>query len=206
MLKDPRYQNKSEAFLKIYAPQLCKPDEDSVYDELEYNMIENPRWEVPPEEDNQNTEENGNEFYALVYNDQFTNNLSTPCNNYYESLSEDNDVSDNELDVSDKEMYNEFDNEVKPEKETFLSPRTIKDAPWIHQGSHRIQYLSRSVRGRIIRPHLVHGKFPVSRFTKPPKQWVSAGFPSRIIISKIAKSLLLSCLAKSSTSHVQPSK
>ena len=70
MLKDPRYrEKKTEAFLRIYAPHPCEAEEDSVYDKPEYNLTENSRWEVPLEEDNQNTEENGNEFYAPVYND-----------------------------------------------------------------------------------------------------------------------------------------
>ena len=47
-LKDPRYQKKSEAFLKVFAPHGCEPEEDNVYDESEYNLDENPRWEVPP--------------------------------------------------------------------------------------------------------------------------------------------------------------
>ena len=34
MLKDPRYQKKSEAFLKVYIPHLFEPEEDSVYNKL----------------------------------------------------------------------------------------------------------------------------------------------------------------------------
>ena len=105
MLKDPIYQNKSEPFLKVYAPYPCKPEVDSVYDKLEYNLTEKPR---PPEEDNKNIEKNGNTFYAPVYNDQFTNNLYTPCNNYYTSLSEDDNVSDDKMNVSDKKNVQEI--------------------------------------------------------------------------------------------------
>ena len=102
MLKDPRYRKKSEVFLKVFAPHRSEPQEDSTYDESEFSLDENQRWEVPPEEDNQNTEENGNEFYALVYTDQFANKLATPCNNYYESPAEDDDVSDDKMDAYDK--------------------------------------------------------------------------------------------------------
>ena len=63
-----------------------------------------------------------------------------PCNNYYERLSEDNIMSNNKTDndMYDEEKYNKFDDEVKPEETYLLSPRTIKDAPWIHQWTHRI--------------------------------------------------------------------
>ena len=52
MLKDPTYQKNPEAFLRVYAPHPCKPEEDSVYNKLEFNLMEHPRWEVSPEADN----------------------------------------------------------------------------------------------------------------------------------------------------------
>ena len=57
MLKDPRYRTKSEDFLEVFAPYPCKPEDHSVYNKLGYNLTENPRWEVPPEEENHNTGE-----------------------------------------------------------------------------------------------------------------------------------------------------
>ena len=129
MLKDPRYQNKSRAFLKIFAPQPCEQKKYSAYNKSEFNLDENPRWEVPPEEDNQNTEVYGNEFYAPVYIDQFANQLSTPCNNYYESLAEDDDMSDDEMDAYDEEMYKEFEDEVEQEDEMLFYPQEPSRMP-----------------------------------------------------------------------------
>ena len=82
MLKDKRYQNKSEAFLRVYAPHAWELEEDGVYKELKCNLTKKPRWEVPTEENNRGTEENGSEFYAPVYSDKVTNKLYTPCTNY----------------------------------------------------------------------------------------------------------------------------
>ena len=129
MLKDPRYRKKSEAFLKVYAQHQCEPEEDSAYDESEYSLDENPVWEVPPEEDNQNTEVYGNKFYAPVYADQIANQLSTPCNNYYESLAEDDDMSDDEMDAYDEEMYKEFEDEVEQEDEMLFYPQEPSRMP-----------------------------------------------------------------------------
>ena len=129
MLKDPRYQKKSEAFLKVYAQHQCEPEEDSAYDESEYSLDENPKWEVPPEEDNQNTEVYGNEFYAPVCINQFANQLSRPCNNYYESLAEDDNVSDDKMDAYDEEMYEEFEDEVEQEDEMLFYPQEPSRMP-----------------------------------------------------------------------------
>ena len=78
MLKDPRYRKKTEAFLRICAPRLCKTEKDSVYAESEYNLTENSSWEVPPEEDNRNTEENSNEAAGRTKSDSRLMRPSAP--------------------------------------------------------------------------------------------------------------------------------
>ena len=129
MLKDPRYRKQSEAFLRVFAPRPCEPQEDSVYDKLQFNLDENPRWKVPPKGHNHNTEENSNDVYAAVYSDQFINTLYTQCNNYYGSLSEDDAVSEDKMDVSDKEMYDKFDDEAGPEEDMFSYPQEPSRMP-----------------------------------------------------------------------------